>query len=794
MSSTDSIRRQFLIRFVAGGLLLIAMVYPASVGSQRAIRGMRNVPATWLPDSMPLKREFMSFVDRFAITDVLQVSWPGAHLGGRDVDRVVKLLRPLSATAGEQNRRERPLHRQVRQLCKSQYPIMWLRSGTEIRDALVKSPPGLSDRAARSRLTGSFLGRDRRQVAIMISLGPSAFEQHETLLRLMRHAIAQEADVLPEQVAMVGGPVDGAAVDAAAKHSIDRFALPASALAAVLCWFCLRSVTLSATIVAVAVVGQGLVLAVVHALGWRMNAVLIVLPPLVFVLTVSAGIHLSNYFLDTIKHATSEQRARSGFQTLSAQTAMRLATRPCLLAAFTTVVGLLSLTLVDLQPARVFGVVGAFGVLTTLSFLILMMPGAMVLSRIAGPSHDKGRGRFANWKIRLDWIVERPRILIVTFAAVTIVAAVGTTRLSTSVSVPNMFDAESDLRRGYLWFEREIGPTMTADVLLSYDPDASSDPLDELDDVFHVHAAVEGLGNVGGVTSAATFSPPVPHRKNIAATIKRTVIRKQLTSEHSAIRDLGYLTGSQSEPRVWRLVLRLYQTGDSDFDSKLRAIEEIVRSTSDDRLGSSVTLTGHLVIVQRSQEILLRDLFRSFLTALAVITVVMVLFLQNVLGGLIAMAPNIMPTLLMFGGMGWGGWTLDIGSVMTASVALGIAVDDSVHLLTRFRSNCSSPPGQHRAKAAIASLRQCGYAMMQTTLVCSLSLLVYGLSDFVPTRRFAWLMFALLAAAWLGVSLLLPAMMVTRLGETFCVSKFRPGERRSSNTRIRPEGEIPDGI
>jgi len=104
---------------------------------------------------------------------------------------------------------------------------------------------------------------------------------------------------------------------------------------------------------------------------------------------------------------------------------------------------------------------------------------------------------------------------------------------------------------------------------------------------------------------------------------------------------------------------------------------------------------------------------------------------------------------------------LDIGSVMTASVALGIAVDDTIHLLSRFSSRTAK--GIRTKKAAWGSLRQCGMAMVHTTLVCGLSLMVYSFSDFMPTRHFAFLMFGLLGIALVGDLVLLPALMVSPL-------------------------------
>ena len=110
--------------------------------------------------------------------------------------------------------------------------------------------------------------------------------------------------------------------------------------------------------------------------------------------------------------------------------------------------------------------------------------------------------------------------------------------------------------------------------------------------------------------------------------------------------------------------------------------------------------------------------------------------------------------------------------MMTASVALGIAVDGTLHFLNWFRRELDA--GHSRQESVALSFRHCARAIAQTTFICGLGLLVYALSDFVPTRRFAFMMFALLVAACVGDLILLPALLVSPLGKLF-VRRRKPG-------------------
>ena len=169
-------------------------------------------------------------------------------------------------------------------------------------------------------------------------------------------------------------------------------------------------------------------------------------------------------------------------------------------------------------------------------------------------------------------------------------------------------------------------------------------------------------------------------------------------------------------------------------------------------------------LVDEAQRALLHDLFVSFLLAFVAVTLLMILFLRSLWAGLLAMLPNAFPSIILFGTMGWLGRPVDIGLVMTASVALGIAVDGTLHFLTWYRREIRrqmSPP-----EAVRRCFGHCGRAMVQTTIICGLGMLVFAFSGFVPTRSFAWMMFTLLLAALAGDFVLLPALLVGPLGRT----------------------------
>lgn len=153
------------------------------------------------------------------------------------------------------------------------------------------------------------------------------------------------------------------------------------------------------------------------------------------------------------------------------------------------------------------------------------------------------------------------------------------------------------------------------------------------------------------------------------------------------------------------------------------------------------------------------------------------------------MIPNVFPVVMIFGFIGWSEQLLgqailvDIGTMMTASVAMGVAVDDTIHFLTWFREGLKR--GLDRRDAIFVAYKHVAPAMTQTTIIAGLGLSVFALSTFTPTQRFGTLMLALLGAALVGDLIFLPALLASPLGRIFTMRPKKPsghpGASDSSN-------------
>jgi len=221
---------------------------------------------------------------------------------------------------------------------------------------------------------------------------------------------------------------------------------------------------------------------------------------------------------------------------------------------------------------------------------------------------------------------------------------------------------------------------------------------------------------------------------------------------------------------LWRINARVWALSDMDYAHFIEDLRKVVEPRLDEHraqglAGVEARYTGVVPLVYKTQHELMRGLVNSLVSAFGLIAIVMIIVLRSPSAGMLAMIPNVFPVIVIFGFMGWTGLLVDIGAMMTASVALGVAVDDTMHYLSWFRTGLDE--GHDRKGAAMAAYERCATAMTQTTLIGGLGLAVFAFSTFTPTQRFGMLMLVLLFAALFGDLVFLPAMLTGPLGRFF---------------------------
>jgi predicted RND superfamily exporter protein len=203
--------------------------------------------------------------------------------------------------------------------------------------------------------------------------------------------------------------------------------------------------------------------------------------------------------------------------------------------------------------------------------------------------------------------------------------------------------------------------------------------------------------------------------------------------------------------------------------------------------------TGVVPVVYKAQRTLLESLFESTFWSFVTIAPVMMVLLTpartlaqwltpanwgiGIVAGLVSMLPNVFPLFVVFGILGHLGVPVDIGSMMTASVALGVAVDDTIHNLSWYRDSLNM--GLSQKEAIVRMFKKCGTPMVQTTIIVGLGFSIFYFSTFTPTKQFGFLMLFILGAALIGDLIYLPALLAGPLGRFFVGTAKSPDESSS---------------
>lgn len=772
---------------------LIAVLPLIGWGASQAMQTNANSPIDWVSDRFEPRAEYDRFREAFGAGDVVVVSWPGCTVDAESLDIFVDVLQRAPAFFDEND----------------EWAFESVVTGRAVLRELTRG--SLTRDEALRRLRGTLIGPDGETTCAIVTFTAEGLKRRERLVRFIEGTLSRYCKVSTGDWHMAGPVIDGLSVDVASRKALDRFAVPSSLIVLIVCWVCLRNLPAALLVFGMSLLCQGATLALVHYSGETMSALLIVMPPLIQVLAVASGIHLTNYCGDAAE--------RHGAGIAAAREAVQSGWLPCVLSAGTTAIGLASLMVSEMTPIRQFGAYGAAGVVLTSGLVLAVIPGVFAFwprihkTRRPKPAPPGSVNTVPDWSVLARGLEKSSWLVSAVALGAMFALAFGLPKLQTSVRIETLFPDDSEILSDYRWLEEHVAPLVPIEVVLRFEPECRLSFEQKLRLADRVETELAAQPDVGGTSSAVTSIP-----SELLAALRTsqsredenpnpaTVWSHQTAMSHSepvllsqtpdrpadpavaliqleqALRDvrtsnrsIGRRPAKHAPDRLadddlWRVTARvsaLDETDYGEFLDRVRASVEPLLLDSDGQSlrGVSAEFTGIMPLVHGIQRQLINDLFASFVGALVLIAIVMTLVQGGIMAGLVSMVSNLFPIVLMFGLLGWLRVPMDIGSVMTASVALGIAVDDTLHFLTFFRRGLDA--GLSRFEAVLDSYRHCGRAMIQTSLICSLGLLAFAASDFVPTARFAWMMAALLGAALFGDMIVLPSLLLGPLGRFF---------------------------
>jgi len=492
------------------------------------------------------------------------------------------------------------------------------------------------------------------------------------------------------------------------------------------------------------------------AMGWagvRFNLILAVLPPLLFAIGLSTALFL------LVRCRALEARGLDAH----AATAATLDEQRRALAgtALTTAVGFGALAVAPVAPIAQLGLWAGLGMLIQLAAAFTLLPAllATAAARRGALPERALEARLERWGRRwADAAARRRGAVLAGFAATAALALAGLPRLSAESNALTYLPPGHPVRDRTAALEALGVGSASVEIWLVAAPGAPGfDDPTELGALAGLARELGSLPPALGAVSAGDLVDDLGALSPLAALpdeARRAALLPLLAADEQGAATLArFLSADRREARV---TVFLPTVGTDRLEPWRNAALGAARARFP---GAEVAATGGFPLLLDLQRYLLSTLAASLALTLGFVVVAFALLLADVADVLRALAPNLWPLALVFGGMGWLGVPLDLATVMVASIVLGLAVDTTIRTLARHREDVRA---MSAADAVAARLASAAPAYLMTAAILCAGFGVCGLSAFAPTARFGLLSAAALALSLAANLVLVPALFAGR--------------------------------
>lgn len=598
------------------------------------------------------------------------------------------------------------------------------------------------DRVAR----GSLISDDERVLAINILLERGQENRHGKILEEIRERISNTSAILS------GVPVFRIVASEKTSSEILRFVPITAALIAIMIGVLFRSILAVCLSLLPGLLASWFVLGIMGYAGAPLSITTMVLPSIILALGCAYAMH------PLVAVSKIEERDASGRLALDRlEEAMLSVALPIALSGLTTTVGFLSMSLLRIEAVHATGLYGAIGVLAVSLLTLTLLPATLRISKRiwSEPGFFKPRNLIAAWLLRL---AEGKRTaMLVIWAGLSFLAFFGLWRIEIETDATRWLPPGHEVRDSYEQIREYLSGISPMNVVITaptgkniLEPDALeaidalSTSLEERPDVGKTLAITDPLRQI---TGSLTGDEGQPLPASIAAAEQFLILLESM--DH--IDDL--ITPDRSSANI---LIRANNNGSAD----LRQIASYIESWWD-RHGLedySVRTTGIMYEFARAQDEIAYGQIRGLAVALTVISVILFSIFRWPALALASIVPNLIPLFMIFGALGLLGLPLDAGTVLIGCLALGIAVDDTIHIAMKFSNLCQS--GLTSSDAVKGALSSVLPAILSTTLIIGIGFSVIGLSEFTVTRNLGLLTAAIMGLCLIADLTLFPALLV----------------------------------
>lgn len=491
---------------------------------------------------------------------------------------------------------------------------------------------------------------------------------------------------------------------------------------------------------------QGILFGVMGFAGVHLNLVNIILAPVLFVICLATAVHILMTFRRRMLAGGDHRQA---VLETYAQKA-----KPVIWTGITTLVAFGSLTFGNSPPVRTLGIWSAAGIVLMTLLVFTLYPVFLLFSGTADstsgrrPFERMARGLGYQWASLA--VSHRRQVWI--FSAVLVgLALIGISQIKIEDNMGRYLPPHHPTRMEMERLEREGIGVFAAELVLSreqglLDPE-SQQKLARLAELLRAEPLVRGVMSSGDLVESAIRYVLVEGA--VTDSIRWLAIGLLQTSPDSRPLLRAMLTPGGEMARVTMLLPMLsFEQAEPLF----QRIETAVHTLFPD---ATSYITGQYPMILQAQKKLLEGLAISLSITLCCVGLVFLLLIRNLKLALRLLIPNIWPIVLVFGGMGLLGVPLDSVSVMTASIVLGLAVDDTLHTMGYFLTLSAHSDPQ---SAIVQTLERTAPAHILTSIILASGFFACYFSDLLPVSRMGIISAIAILLALVGDLILIPAI------------------------------------
>ena len=509
-------------------------------------------------------------------------------------------------------------------------------------------------------------------------------------------------------------------------------------------------------------------------LGWKVTVISSNFIALMLILTMAMNIHMSTRFLQLRK----EFEEKSSYEILSLTTGKMF--WPILYTVLTTVCAFLSLIFSEIKPIIDFGWMMTFGLITSFLITFTLLP--TLLSFVPNKNISLKEEKDSNitkflGKLSLN---NKNSIFSVTIIVI-ILSIVGISKLEVENSFINYFDKDTEIYKGMKLIDEELGGTTPLEVIIKFpkkeiketsdddedfedwgdEEDANDEKYwftkDKIDKIKSVHNYLDGLPEIGKVLSFSSIIDVATQLNNNQplGTLEMGVLYSKIPDNIKTEIIDPYISIKDNEARInLRIIDSQKDLRRNDLINKINY--DLVNKIGLDK--SEFKLAGVLILFNN----LLQSLFKSQILTLGLVMIgifgMFLILFRNIKLSLIGVVPNFIAAFFILGIIGLLEIPLDMMTITIAAITIGIAVDNSIHYIYRFKEEYAKIQNYEE------TLKTChstvGVAILNTSITIVFGFSILVLSKFIPTIYFGVFTGIAMLLAMISVLTLLPSLIL----------------------------------